>query len=532
MDLANARHCRTVLEGCEDRQYCPTGELGQWAVLRRKLKVNQVPGGLLSEIDMSVKSVRSIAGLVVGNSLPSITALITLPILARLYPPDAVGYWALFQSVLFVPLVLSTFRYELAVIVEKDEQDAGDVVVLVVVSSSVVGLSGLLVLVILESLGFFPIAGAFTFLAATCLVLSSIFGSLQSVGIALASRHRFYTGISYSRLSQAMVTAVVPLALAHWWPTSDSLILGTTLGLVAGVLFLSRSIWASTSRFVAAGRGRKNLLAALRRNRAFALFTVPYTFVTQALGLLITSLIAATHGPYVLGQYSLMYRTVTAPASIVIGSLGQYTARPLVHFSDNRADAVEPISGLVSILLACFIPLGTFISLNAEEVFAFLFGTKWRMAGRFAELAIVPMCVLMSVGWIDRLFDAWREQRLGLAVGSAGCVCWLAVVVAAQQIWNEPMTTIAGWSLGLLINAMIWAAGMNRLAQWPAKRRLFTLSIAVLAFAPVLIVHEIVQDMGTVLQAAMLVSTVGVVYVVLALVIRSSRLQLRPLLGE
>jgi O-antigen/teichoic acid export membrane protein len=476
-----------------------------------------------------LKLLRDVLALLVGNAAPSLIALATLPALARVFPPNAVGTWAVFQSLLFIPAVVSTLRYDLAVIVEKHDKDADSVVAMVAALCALFGFGAMAIVLALELFGVFPVAG-FTLMAGFCLAASFTGIGLFNLGIAVATRTGAFGLVLRARSSYAITLAAIPLALSAWWPSSDALILGTTLGFFAAAALFYPDIHACLVRFRGRGQGWRDIVDASRTNRSFAHFTVPYTLVTQTLGLAVTAVIATAHGAFVVGQFSLMYRTLHAPASIAINSLGQYAARPLVALADKRSLALEPMSALVLVLLAASIPAGAVGTLYGERLFIFVFGNSWSMAGRFAELAALPMCLYLSISWIDRLFDAWREQRFGFIVGSAGCIAWLASLLAGQLLSDTPMGSIVGWCVGLTANALIWGWALVKLAGWPGRTMLVMLAVMVAGAGPVFTASVVARPAGSTWHVAAVASAVAVAYGLLYLIVRRHRPNLSLLL--
>ncbi len=465
--------------------------------------------------------------LVAGNAAPSIIALVTLPIISRLFEPDAVGAWAIFQSLLFVPGILATLRYELAVLVAQDEDDAGGVTVFVLALCISLSIAATLVVIGLDSLGMFPLGSIFNVTAATCLAASFAGTGLFNLGLAIANRKGAFQTLLKARVLYSATVAGVSIGVGFWWPSADALIIGTTLGFFVGATPLFGGIWTYTHRF---GFGRHNwcrVVQAIRDNRAFAYFTAPYTVVTQFFGFAVPALISLFHGVHVVGQYSVMLRTLHAPASIAITSLGQYVVRPLVGYADNRTEAAVPLASIVVVLIALAVPIGTLGTSVGEEVFIFIFGAQWRVAGQFAEYAALPMCLYLSISWIDRLFDAWHEQRLGFIIGTTGCTLWLGALLVGQMLGGTPSALIAGWSIGLGMNAVVWGLGLARLGKWPLPMFVLLLQMLAIGILPTLAVAHFTNALSMETKILALGVTLAATYGMLWKVLSSKRLDLR-----
>lgn len=433
------------------------------------------------------RSLRSLALLVFGNAAPSLIALAALPILTRLYTPDAIGQWALFQAALFVPTILSTLRYELAVVVAKEEPEADAVTGLVTCLALASGAVAAGLVGICELLGWLPIGG-FDFVNLQCLAAAFLFSGILNVGSAICLRSGTFGLLSAARLAQAVVGVALPIVSFSWLPSSTSLILGTTAGLLFGALFFMGSVLGSLRRLTGKERAFAQVISALKANRGFASFGLPYALVTQTFAFGVTSLLAATKGVYLLGQFNLMSRTLMAPASIVTVSIGQYVARPLA-MRDQTEDVGKSLFDLMALLLAASLPLAVLATLYGQPIFTMIFGSGWSQAGLYAEWAAVPMCLHLSIGWTDRLFDAWRRQRFGFYVGSIGCAIWFALLAAAAFFVVSPDAAVIAWCAGLALNATVWIVALARMVGLPRHTLSTVLMIAVVSFMPIWATH-------------------------------------------
>jgi O-antigen/teichoic acid export membrane protein len=448
---------------------------------------------------------------------------VALPIISRLFAPDAVGIWAIFQSLLFIPSTFSTFRYELAVVIEPRDDDADAVVALVLLLCTSLGALAILVASGAALAGLFPIANTLSITSGFCLGASFTGVGLFYLGLSIANRKSDFKAMFRSRLLSAVTGVAVPIAAAPWSKSADMLVLGTLLGFFAGALPAAGHILRSTMRFLSNGHGWAHIRQVATANRSFARFTAPYTLVTQLFGFCVTSLFAVAHGPFVVGQFALMFRILNAPASIAVNSVGQYVVRPLVGLSHNRSAATAPILATAIALLSITLPLATIATVFGEELFVLVFGLPWRLAGEFVALAAIPMCLHLSISWIDRLFDAWREQRFGFVVGSIGCAVWLSLLVAVQFIWAAPSVTVAGWSVGLALNATIWLVAVLKLTGLPGDQRPPVLKVLMIGTLPLLLVAHLVSGESLDLKVAALSSTTVGVYYCLWVIVKQHR---------
>lgn len=76
--------------------------------------------------------------LVSGTTIAQIIGIISYPIIARIYSPEAFGVYSLFLSIINIVGVISCMRYEFAIILPKSDEEAANILVLTLIISLIV----------------------------------------------------------------------------------------------------------------------------------------------------------------------------------------------------------------------------------------------------------------------------------------------------------------------------------------------------------------------------------------------------------
>jgi O-antigen/teichoic acid export membrane protein len=100
--------------------------------------------GLASDFNKNV--VMLFAGTAIAQAIPVAIS----PILTRLYSPEEFGLFALFFSISNLLGVIATARYELAIVLPKDEEDANKLEKLCYVISVLIGLVLMVIVLLLH----------------------------------------------------------------------------------------------------------------------------------------------------------------------------------------------------------------------------------------------------------------------------------------------------------------------------------------------------------------------------------------------
>ena len=188
---------------------------------------------------MKIKSefTRNVVTLMFGSGLSQIIVIVISPLLTRLYSPEDYGTASLFLSIASVLMIITTLRYEMAIIQTKKNIDAISlgiatllisVSLLVVIEICLLILSGTFLLddlnVKLGGLLFYiPI---YVFIAITVKVL-----------INYMNRNKFYKTISLNQVILSVFTSGSKLSFGAIKTPINGLVLGTILGqLISSIL--------------------------------------------------------------------------------------------------------------------------------------------------------------------------------------------------------------------------------------------------------------------------------------------------------
>ena len=326
---------------------------------------------------------KGVAVLVSGSVLGSALALLASPFLTRLFSPEDFGIFAIFNSILEIFGVIACWRYQLAIPLPKDDQTAGDLVLLCM---NVLGF-----MVFVMSVGI--IFGGDWFLAfiqaealrpyVWYLPLTLFFMGGIQVFNHVAIRRKNFEAIAKATLSQEGGTVLVQLLMGILNFGPVGLVVGKTLGQIVGFFHLVKTLLSE--RIFSFTKGNRSQLreTALQYKRfpIYSTWSGLFNTVSKSLPVL---LLAFYFGPAIAGFFALSRRVLQTPMDLI----GQAIAK--VFFSEAseaiRAGKIKSLTERVFVRLLQFgIPLILIIGLAAPEVFTLVFGKTWREAGVYTQ---------------------------------------------------------------------------------------------------------------------------------------------------
>lgn len=387
---------------------------------------------------------RGVSVLVGGTAGSQLLMVLAAPLLTRLFSPEDFGVLAVYAGLLALFTVIASLRYQLAIPLPEDAQEAASVVVLCLLSvTSISLLSGLVVLFaganIAAWLGVPALADYFWLLPAGVL-----FAGVYQVFNYWAIRNKQFPAIASTRLKQALTMLSIQLAGYKLGPVA--LLGGQAAGQGVGGFQLGRlASQQSQLRQVKLS----DVLVAAKRYRHFPIFSTWSGLFNTAGQQMPPLMFAALFNPAAAGLYALAHRVLAMPMSVIGSAIGNV-------FVANAAEAhregrLAPLVASVHEKLAHIaMPPAIVLLVAGPELFAMVFGPNWRSAGEFAQWMAPWLYMVFITSPLSTLFSVLEKQRQGMLFQMLLFVVRLASIVIGAST-GDLMTTVALFSLGSML---------------------------------------------------------------------------------
>jgi O-antigen/teichoic acid export membrane protein len=442
---------------------------------------------------------RSGAGTVISQGV----TLALLPLLFRLYSPEAFAPWATVLAIVALIGGVATLRYDLAIVVERDHANASSLfwlaMGLCIGISLVAGLSGFLPQ-IRHALFGNAADELLSTLSAVWLMLTAL--SLPLQGWIL--RRGAFAEISMAQVGNVAITNLIQISGGLLIHDPRWLIIGSTCGqatLVSVLVWLVLRGGSAPASYRACG---DRLLPMAKLYRRFPVFSAPFTLCTvireRAAILVLGNWTNATQ----VGLYSQAWRLMNVPVGISSSAV-----RPVVfHAAAEQGLAAQEarINRVLMGLAMAGAPWLAILAYQPETLFALVLGETWRHAGSFATLMAVPIFLFTLSNWMDRILDVMGRQDLNLlteVVSALTSTAGLGIALAAgASIW----TAIAMQCLILAINYALFMFIIFRTAGY---RMIALVRLAITTILIAAVFAAILRVSGTYMPVEMVYSTVS-----------------------
>jgi O-antigen/teichoic acid export membrane protein len=387
--------------------------------------------------------VRSVATLSAGQFVAAVVPILTAPILGRLYSPADYGALATYMAIASVFGSVSTMQMELAIISERSDRQAVELVVLcrwlsliVAAIAAVVGLGVFLWMV--GNPQYSSSRGWILLLPVTVIATGSTAGIRM-----LANRMAWYRQLANNLVYSALLSATITIPLGVWGWGANGLFAGYFAGqaLTFGMyLALYRKLVPQCPKI-----SRKRLLVLARRHRDFAIFTQPSEFIGTLNRQLPVFALAAIGDTPLLGAFSRARQLISMPLGLLGGSIGQvFRQRASEQF--KITGSCEPLYRKTFLVLLAVGTLPTMLlAAFAPDLMRLYLGPKWGGAGQIAQILSPMLLAGFVTSPVSSVFYFQGRQREEFILNSA-CAVALTAALAAALFFGTGYTAICAFS--------------------------------------------------------------------------------------
>ena len=392
--------------------------------------------------------------LVSGTAIAQLLSILASPILTRLYAPEAFGTLALLTSITSILGVIACLRYELAIVLPENDEDAAN---LLAVSLGIPAFISLLTVPAFWLAGPLlaqwlnaPELNRYLWLVPPVL----LFGGIGIGHPALnywANRTRRFKELSITRVIGTTTTVGCQLGAGLVSSASTGGLIGASIiGSVVSPLMLAWQIWRANKKLFLRSISWRAMVAGIKRYRRFPFYSTWSALMNTISWQLPIFLLSAYFSPYVVGLYALGNRVLRVPMNFVGNSIGQV-------FFQRAAQAKNEgtLAPLVESVFRQLVNFGLFpsllLSVIGKDVFAVVFGNSWSEAGIYAQILSIWTFFWFISSPLSTLFSVLERQDIELYINIAIIISRLLSLVVGGYLGNARVALMLYSGTGILV---------------------------------------------------------------------------------
>jgi len=431
-----------------------------------------------------------------GSVVAQVLAILAAPVVTRLYDPDMVGLAGLFVAVVGPFAGVACLRYELAVLLPADEDDAANVLAVSLLAVlPVAAISGLLCV----------LAGP----VARLMNAEALAGFLWLVPIAVILRGTYHSVSHWSLRVKRFGTLSVAIILAAVVSQSLKILAGLTGRGSSGVLvvtpLLGSLLASALMLLLTAGTWAPLLIRVVRlprivamshRYRKFPLLNTWSVLINSVAREMPIWLLAVFFSPSIVGFMVLGRAVVGMPVVLIGDAINRvfFSEASRVHREGGALGAtVFPVyEAIVAFAVYPFVVL----ALLGSDVFSLAFGARWAEAGTYVQILAPWYLFVVIARPLGSLFYVLERQGAGLLYSGTICIVravailiggltgnvYVCVILYAATgvvthtglcLWSLSMANVrVTRSIGVLLRYLAWCAPLALLlatAKWVGR---------------------------------------------------------------
>ena len=403
------------------------------------------------------ETLRHIGILFSGKAVVQLIALLSQPVLARLYSPAQFGEFAFFNSLLAILMVAASGRYESGIVLTRRKQHSKRLFQLgqlcLLAYALFVGLS-LLVLPerLLQSMPGRSFPHMYLWLLPPLILCAGYWELVHNWLVRFQQYSKISTVLLVQRLlilGGAIVAVTLPLPV-------NGLIVGLIVGAV-GTLALSFYLQKEPIHMPL-----KGIKTYALHFREFPLFSVPSLYLLLLVQHLPVLWISKYFDQPVTGAYTMAFTLVMFPMMGLMMSAGEVYYQKLAQskFTDHPAIIRKNLWAFVLMLA----PFSLLIFLWGEPLMMWLLGEDWQQAGKIASL-LAPLGLFQGISSLLSIpLSVFRKQSVALLLQGLRLL-FLFTALALGYLQQDVYLMMKMISLGSFLHLVVVAWTMYPLMK-------------------------------------------------------------------
>lgn len=378
-----------------------------------------------------------------GNLIGQGIAIITTPILSRIYNDIAYGDRAIVVSTAAIIINLSTLGLNSAIMKPKDDEESKKVFTTALYFNILVSTVVVLLCFVFNNIHhLIDVSGSYP-IALVLMWLYMIVYTSQSLVLIYANRKGKYNRLFFNPIigSVANIVLAIPLGLAGFGYKG---FLITTI--VSQAIQVIHMAWKDIPIYK--HYHLKDFIYVIKTYKEYVFYQYPSNFLMNTGNEYPTQFLGRNFTSQELGNYSMCLNVMKYPIRLIAGPVSTVYFRTATEYHRQGKNLADFTYKLISkILMISFIPVAL-CCVFSEKIFAFALGTDWTTAGTIAAIKAVEYVMLFCADCVGYCRVSIGKQKSNLLYAAIKIVVVVLFSSLGYSIFKNLMGTIAMITIG------------------------------------------------------------------------------------
>lgn len=361
----------------------------------------------IKNINFKSEFLKNIFTLLSGSTIAQIITFLAIPVLTRIYTPQDFGFFAIYFSIATIISTISTGRYELAIMLPKHKKDALSIIkgtfrIVFIISI----LSFVLIAVLKNSDTIFT-----KFIKPTYfyfLPLSVLFMGLIKVYTQWYSRQKEFKLIAVSGIVQSGSTSGLNIISGlYFYLQSTGLFIGHIIGqFFQLIIFYFRFQKNEKAEFKEIKKA--DIKIQLKENKNFPYYSAPMGLLNSISVDILIYVLNIFYSTTMVGLYTNASKVVNYPLNLITQSFTSVFYQKITE-TDKKVK-LYLLSFFINLILAIIAMIP--IIFWGEELFMFVLGDDWKLAGSIAKYLAPLTITSFAMRNVSNVFSLTRRNGI------------------------------------------------------------------------------------------------------------------------
>jgi O-antigen/teichoic acid export membrane protein len=384
-----------------------------------------------------------------GTTIAQALPIAISPILTRIYTPEDFGLFALFLAITAIIGSVANGRYELAIMLPEEDEDAINTAALGFIISSLLSLL-ILILVILFNKFFVNLIGneeigLWLYFVPITVFLIGLWNVLNYYN----NRKKNYKDLRNAHIIRSIALASTHLIIGFLKSGVTGLISGEILSKLFANSRLLKNIFKD--KLLISKITKRKMLNMAKRYKNFPMISLPSSFTTELYSNLFSVLLSSLYNVALLGHYYMAQRVLGLPSALIGVSIGQVFFQSAVKEREKTGQARVIFRSTVKKLFLIALPFFVTLFFVVEDLFAFVFGENWRVAGTYSQILIPIFFIRLLTTPVSMINTVFERQIYGLYISIILFVSNMGIILGSYYLGLGPEKMFTILSIVLFI---------------------------------------------------------------------------------
>ena len=404
---------------------------------------------------------QNVLTLMTGSTLSQAIPIAISPILTRIYTPEDFGLYAVYIAIITILGTIVSGRYELAIMLPKKDEDAINIFALgLVITICLTVLTTILVITFndyIVNLSNNQKMKYWLYIVPVSVFLMGCYNLL----IYFNNRLKNFNKISNMFIFKASASAVVQLSLGYIKTGATGLISGQIFSQLMADIHLSIIIFRN--KILLSKINKPKMIEMAKRYRNFPKYSVLAILANKLSYQLTNIIVSAIYSISTLGYYAHVQRVLGLPSSLIGTSIGRVFIHEASKEKQNTGKAIQTFKSTMKKLILIGLPIFAFLFMIVEDLFAFVFGEPWRIAGEYAQIVIPFFFVQFIISSISSTETIMEKQNLDLLFNIAILAGSMIVIVVSSSFGFKIF--LINWAIVISLLYVIYGFVLMKMAD-------------------------------------------------------------------